>query len=137
MIREFYEEDIEVVASELLSVAKHKIIRLEAPMGAGKTTLIKSLCSVLGVKETISSPTFSIVNHYQTNFDTIYHFDFYRIKDPNEAADIGIEEYFESNAFCFLEWAEKIETHLPKSIDHFYIDILDTKRRRIRKKKSK
>ena len=137
MIREFYEEDIKDVAIELLSVAMHKIIRLEAPMGAGKTTLIKSLCSVLGVKETISSPTFSIVNHYQTNFETIYHFDFYRIKDPNEAADIGIEEYFESNAFCFLEWAEKIETHLPKSIDHFYIDILDTKRRRIRKKKSK
>ena len=134
MIREFYEEDIEDVASQLLSVATHKIIRLEAPMGAGKTTLIKSLCSLLGVKETISSPTFSIVNHYQTNSDTIYHFDFYRIEDPNEAADIGIEEYFESNAFCFLEWAEKIETYLPKSIDHFYIDVLDYKRRRIRKK---
>ncbi len=134
MNREFYEDDIEDVASELLSVATHKIIRIEATMGAGKTTLIKSLCSVLGVKETISSPTFSIVNHYQTNSDTIYHFDFYRIEDPNEAADIGIEEYFESNAFCFLEWAEKIETHLPKSIDHFYIDVLDSKRRRIRKK---
>ena len=134
MNREFYEDDIEDAASELLSVATHKIIRIEAPMGAGKTTLIKSLCSVLGVKETISSPTFSIVNHYQTNSDTIYHFDFYRIEDPNEAADIGIEEYFESNAFCFLEWAEKIETHLPKSIDHFYIDVLDSKRRRIRKK---
>ena len=134
MNREFYEDDIEDVASELLSVATHKIIRIEAPMGAGKTTLIKSLCSVLGVKETISSPTFSIVNHYQTNSDTIYHFDFYRIEDPNEAADIGIEEYFESNAFCFLEWAEKIETHLPKLIDHFYIDVLDSKRRRIRKK---
>ncbi|MBL6668996.1 MAG: tRNA (adenosine(37)-N6)-threonylcarbamoyltransferase complex ATPase subunit type 1 TsaE [Flavobacteriaceae bacterium] len=134
MNREFYEDDIEDVASELLSVATHNIIRIEAPMGAGKTTLIKSLCSVLGVKETISSPTFSIVNHYQTNSDTIYHFDFYRIEDPNEAADIGIEEYFESNAFCFLEWAEKIETHLPKSIDHFYIDVLDSKRRRIRKK---
>lgn len=134
MNREFYEDDIEDVASELLSVATRKIIRIEAPMGAGKTTLIKSLCSVLGVKETISSPTFSIVNHYQTNSDTIYHFDFYRIEDPNEAADIGIEEYFESNAFCFLEWAEKIETHLPKSIDHFYIDVLDSKRRRIRKK---
>ena len=83
MNREFYEDDIEDVASELLSVATHKIIRIEAPMGAGKTTLIKSLCSVLGVKETISSPTFSIVNHYQTNSDTIYHFDFYRIEDPN------------------------------------------------------
>ena len=134
MNREFYEDDIEDVASELLSVATHKIIRIEPPMGERKTTLIKSLCSVLGVKETISSPTFSIVNHYQTNSDTIYHFDFYRIEDPNEAADIGIEEYFESNAFCFLEWAEKIETHLPKSIDHFYIDVLDSKRRRIRKK---
>ena len=135
MVREFYEEDIEDVASEILSVATHKIIRLEAPMGAGKTTLIKSLCSILGVKETISSPTFSIVNHYQTNSDTIYHFDFYRIEDPNEVADIGIEEYFESKAYCFLEWAEKIEIHLPKSIDHFYIDVLDSKQRRIRQKK--
>ena len=102
-------------------------------MGTGKTTLIKALCQTLGVEETISSPTFSLVNHYRSATDSIYHFDFYRIEHPNEVADIGIEEYFESGAYCFLEWADKIKPHLPLAYDHFVIELLPNTQRRISK----
>jgi len=83
-------------------------------MGAGKTTLIKAVCEALGVKDTISSPTFSIVNEYRAaDGKKIYHFDFYRIKSENEAYDMGYEDYFYSGAYCFIEWPEKIASLLP------------------------
>jgi len=79
-------------------------------MGAGKTTLIKSLCNRLNVTTAVHSPTFTLVNEYITSDKKIiYHFDFYRIKDETEALDIGIEEYFDSGNFCFVEWPENIE----------------------------
>ncbi|WP_154855776.1 tRNA (adenosine(37)-N6)-threonylcarbamoyltransferase complex ATPase subunit type 1 TsaE [Cyclobacterium xiamenense] len=85
-------------------------------MGAGKTTLIKAICSLLEVEDPVSSPTFALVNEYQTkNAKIIYHFDFYRIEDPVEALDIGVEEYFYSGNYCFVEWAEKIPSFLPDS----------------------
>lgn len=83
-------------------------------MGSGKTTFIKSLCAQMGVRDTMSSPTFSIVNEYKTDSDKkIYHFDFYRIKNEAEAYDIGSEEYFYSGDFCFIEWPEKIQSLIP------------------------
>lgn len=83
-------------------------------MGAGKTTLIKEICNLLAVVDPVSSPTFSLVNEYETkNGEIIYHFDFYRIEDPMEAVEIGVEEYFYSGNFCFVEWAEKIPGFLP------------------------
>ena len=81
-------------------------------MGAGKTTLIKSLCVELGCNDVITSPTFSIVNEY-AGPNKIYHFDFYRLKNQNEALDIGCEEYFYSGSYCFIEWPEKIPDLLP------------------------
>lgn len=81
-------------------------------MGAGKTTLIKSLCNELGSTDVITSPTFSIVNEY-AGANKIYHFDFYRLKNQNEALDIGCEEYFYSGSYCFIEWPEKIPDLLP------------------------
>lgn len=85
-------------------------------MGAGKTTLIKEICSLLEVEDPVSSPTFSLVNEYETkNGETIYHFDFYRIEDPMEAVEIGVEEYFYSGDYCFIEWAEKIPGFLPET----------------------
>lgn len=108
--------------SQLSSAAKkllesfdgEKIVAFEGPMGAGKTTLIKAICEELGVKDTISSPTFSIVNEYRTaKGDKIYHFDFYRIKSVDEAYDMGYEEYFYSKAYCFIEWPEKIAELMP------------------------
>ncbi|WP_442589616.1 tRNA (adenosine(37)-N6)-threonylcarbamoyltransferase complex ATPase subunit type 1 TsaE [Pedobacter sp. AW31-3R] len=90
-----------------------RIIVFRGDMGAGKTTFIKVLCQELGVKDVVTSPTFSIVNEYTAGGQTIYHFDFYRIKDIREAYDIGYEEYFYSGDFCFIEWPERIEELLP------------------------
>ena len=83
-------------------------------MGVGKTTLIKEMCAVLGSHDNVCSPTFAIVNEYSTGHgDPIYHFDFYRLKNLDEAYDIGYEEYFYSGVYCFTEWTEKIEPLLP------------------------
>ena len=84
-------------------------------MGSGKTTFIKSLCEELGVEDTINSPTFAIVNEYKGGKgETIFHFDFYRIKSLAEVYNMGYEEYFYSNALCFIEWPELIEELLPE-----------------------
>ena len=85
-------------------------------MGAGKTTFIKAVCEQLGVEDVITSPTFAIVNEYtsETSGDTIYHFDFYRIKKIEEVYDMGYEEYFYGGALCFIEWPELIEDLLPE-----------------------
>ena len=113
MLNTFYVKNIE----ELSDIAK-QIINFTLPykkflffgeMGVGKTTLIKALSLHLGVKDIVNSPTFSIVNEYITQKnEKIYHFDFYRIKDENEAFDLGYEEYFFSSSFCFVEWPEKV-----------------------------
>ena len=84
-------------------------------MGVGKTTLIKKLCSILGVQGATSSPTFSLVNEYQTsNNQIVYHFDCYRLKSETEALDMGIDEYLYSGNWCFIEWSEKIESLIPE-----------------------
>ena len=103
------------VAKEFLQQAGHCSVWLFfGEIGSGKTTFIKTLCVRLGVRDTMSSPTFSIINEYQTNSDKkIYHFDFYRIKNEVEAYDIGSEEYFYSGDFCFIEWPEKIPSLIP------------------------
>ena len=85
-------------------------------MGAGKTTFIKAICKELGVEDDAVSPSFSIVNEYKTSHHKptiIYHFDFYRIKNISEVYDMGYEDYFYGNSYCFIEWPEKIETLLP------------------------
>jgi tRNA threonylcarbamoyladenosine biosynthesis protein TsaE len=85
-------------------------------MGAGKTTLIKRICEQLGVRNTVQSPTFSIVNEYDAGpKGLIYHFDFYRIKTATEAYDLGADEYLDSGAYCFIEWPEKIESLWPET----------------------
>jgi len=107
--------DLEEAARQVLHFAgSEKILVFEGDMGAGKTTLIKSLADALGVRETVSSPTFSIVNEYDANGQSIYHFDFYRIKSIREAYDIGYEEYFYSGQYCLIEWPERIEELLPE-----------------------
>jgi tRNA threonylcarbamoyladenosine biosynthesis protein TsaE len=100
-------------------------------MGAGKTTLIKSLCECLGTTEPITSPTFSIVNEYAGNGNKIYHFDFYRLKDQTEALDMGYEEYFYSDAYCFVEWPEKIPDLLPDHYVSINIKVIDNNSRQI------
>lgn len=93
----------------------YSVIAFYGHMGAGKTTLIREICEQLGVSDNVASPTFAIVNQYMAGSgDTINHFDFYRIDKPEEAFDLGYEEYFYSGDLCFVEWPEKIEGLLPE-----------------------
>ena len=109
--------ELSSTAEQLISFGgSEKIFLFYGDMGAGKTTLIKSLCKSLGTKEPVTSPTFSIVNEYQGESSKIYHFDFYRLKNQSEALDLGYEEYFYSGNYCFIEWPEKIPDLLP---DHY------------------
>jgi len=103
-------EQIPEIAKEILKYSSpHKKFVLSAEMGIGKTTLIKELSLQLGVTDIVSSPTFSIVNEYvSSSHGKIYHFDFYRLKDEEEAFDMGYEEYFFGDDYCFVEWPEKI-----------------------------
>lgn len=107
-------DELPKAAAQILEQAgHHRIFLFYGEMGAGKTTLIKSLCTLLEVEDTVSSPTFSIVNEYSGNKGTVYHFDFYRIKTESEALDLGYEDYFYSGNYCFIEWPEKIPNLLP------------------------
>jgi tRNA threonylcarbamoyladenosine biosynthesis protein TsaE len=107
--------DLEQSAKQIITFAQDELIfSFEGEMGAGKTTLIKELAKTLGVTEVVTSPTFSIVNEYDADGRIIYHFDFYRIKNLQEAYDIGYEEYFYSGNICFIEWPEKIAPLLPE-----------------------
>lgn len=102
-------------------------------MGAGKTTIIKALCAHLEVLDNVSSPTFSIVNEYLTKSgESIYHFDFYRLKSEEEAYNIGVEEYFESGNLCFLEWASQIPSLLPANYIEIKISVLADNQRVIK-----
>ena len=109
-------DHIDEIAHLLIQEAgDQKVWIFKGEMGAGKTTLIKSLAKALQVEDSVSSPTFGIVNEYQTQAKgLLFHFDFYRVEDPMEALDIGIEEYFYSGNYCWLEWAEKITPFLPE-----------------------
>jgi tRNA threonylcarbamoyladenosine biosynthesis protein TsaE len=109
-------EELEAVAEKMLELgAEVPVWLFEGQMGAGKTTLIRTLCKQLGIVSSVHSPTFSLVNEYigeQKNI--VYHFDFYRIKDESEAWDIGLEEYFDSGSFCFVEWPSQITSLWPE-----------------------
>jgi len=108
-------EQIDEVASQLLAANPNKVILFHGEMGVGKTTLIKALAKTLGVKDATSSPTFSLVNEYQTSENRLlYHFDVYRLKNESEAYDMGIEDYLYSGNWCFIEWAEKIPNLIPE-----------------------
>lgn len=109
--------------------SKENIFAFYGEMGSGKTTLIKTICIELGVTDNTSSPTFSLINEYQTKDNKkIYHFDFYRIKNENEAYDLGYEDYFYSGAYCFIEWPEKIASLLPKEYVKIHITEMDGSR---------
>ncbi len=120
------------IASKIIEHATHKTILFNGKMGAGKTTLIKEIVKQLGVEDVANSPTFSLVNEYfSKNNDLIYHFDFYRINSEEEAYDIGIEDYFDSDAWCFIEWGEKVENLLPLESVIVTITINDNEQRTI------
>lgn len=108
--------DLPRAARQILDFAgDQKVFLFFGEMGAGKTTSIKALCTELGVSDAVSSPTFALINEYEYPGGLIYHFDCYRLKNPVEALDFGIEEYLSSGAYCFIEWPEKIEGLWPDS----------------------
>lgn len=107
----------EVAEAVIESLGRRTVVVFRGEMGAGKTTLIREIAAQLGAADTVTSPTFAIVNQYEgANRRCIYHFDFYRIDDLREAYDFGYEEYFYSGDLCLVEWPEKIEPLLPDNV---------------------
>jgi tRNA threonylcarbamoyladenosine biosynthesis protein TsaE len=126
-------KDLVRVAQEMLSDKGPRIWAFYGEMGAGKTTLIKAICKELKVDQHVTSPTFNLINEYEAeNNDLIYHFDFYRLDDFEEALNIGTMEYFDSGELCLLEWPEKIETLLPEIRRNIYIQIVNNSQRIIK-----
>lgn len=118
---QYTSSEIKVVAERILEAASYKTLLFYGEMGAGKTTLIKALVEALGSEDGISSPTFSLVNIYETSKGTVNHFDFYRIEDETEALDIGIDEYLDSGNWNLVEWPQKIEGFVDH--DHHIVTI--------------
>ncbi len=129
----YFLESIDDVASSLFEEWKHiGVWCFHGEMGSGKTTLIKSICQQIGVIDTMSSPSFAIINEYQTTSDQIiYHFDFYRIKSEKEVENIGTDEYFDSGNLCLIEWPEMIESHLPDNYLEINIKLVGENQREL------
>lgn len=126
-------DEIDAVAKKILSENPKKVILFNGNMGVGKTTLIKSLAKNLGVTDATSSPTFSLVNEYQTpNNQFIYHFDVYRLKNEIEALDMGIDDYLYSGNWCFIEWSEKIPNLIPEEHSIISIELLPDGKRHLK-----
>ncbi len=127
-------EEVEEIAKRLLKAAapEQSIWTFTGEIGAGKTTLIKAICRTLGSEETISSPTFSLVNEYEDQMgETFYHMDLYRLNDVEEALDIGIEEYLDSGRRCLIEWPGLIEHLLPEDTFRIKLEIGSDSSRKI------
>ena len=113
-------------------IGERTVFAFNGKMGAGKTTFIKAICEEMGVRETVNSPTFSIVNEYEAaDRRIIYHFDCYRITNVQEALDLGAEEYLYSGNLCFIEWSENIAPLLPDSIVNVDIEEDETGKRNV------
>ena len=130
--------DLPHVAQSIIEFAgEEKIWVLTGDMGTGKTTLTKAICAALGVRDIVQSPTFSIVNEYMDKQgDSIFHFDFYRLKSPEEALEIGIEDYFYSGNLCLIEWPKKIGGLLPEQFLKIAIENKGGERRNYKLKRS-
>ena len=131
----FNEQEKQVSALDILQATEpHRVFAFDGPMGAGKTTFIKSLCEQMGTDDVVNSPTFAIVNVYdidQPYRGEVYHFDCYRLKDIREAIDFGAEEYLYSGNYCFIEWPEMIEPLLPEDTVYIRIAVLPDGNRRL------
>ena len=122
--------ELERVAEEILSsIGERRVVLLRGGMGAGKTTLVSRIAAKLGAEDTVTSPTFALVNQYEGREGTIYHFDFYRINRVEEVFDLGYEEYFYSGELCFVEWPEMVEGLLPEDAMEVRITVGDDDKR--------
>lgn len=120
-------QDLDNAAKRLIkSLNGNRKVAFSGEMGAGKTTLIQSVCRLLGVKDSVNSPTFALINEYFTQEGTsIFHFDLYRIEDVSEMYDFGYEDYFYSDAYCFIEWPEKAMELIPEDFIFVRIEVLE------------
>jgi tRNA threonylcarbamoyladenosine biosynthesis protein TsaE len=118
-------------AKELLKhTGENKLLAFYGAMGSGKTTIIKAICKILGAIDIATSPSFTLVNEYKTiRGESLYHFDFYRIRKTDEVFDFGIEEYFASGSYCFMEWPELVEDILPSGTVKIRISVTDDDQR--------
>lgn len=131
-------DELELVAQKVIDQQPSKVILFHGEMGVGKTTLIKQLCKSLGVSSATSSPTFSLVNEYETiDNQVVYHFDFYRLKNETEALDMGADDYFYSGNWCFIEWAEKIPNLIPDEHAVITIELVENGKRHLTHTNSK
>ena len=122
--------ELERVAEGILSaLGERRVVLLRGGMGAGKTTLVSRIAAKLGAEDTVTSPTFALVNEYEGRDGTIYHFDFYRINRVEEVFDLGYEEYFYSGELCFVEWPEMVEGLLPDDAMQVRITVGDDQKR--------
>jgi tRNA threonylcarbamoyladenosine biosynthesis protein TsaE len=129
---DYFLDSIDGVAQTIIRNISSKIILLYGEMGTGKTTLVKSIVKALGSKDEVSSPTFSIVNEYETSNDVIYHFDLYRLNDIEEAYNFGIEEYIYSKHWVIIEWPELIENMISEDYNRIDLEINEDKSRTIK-----
>ena len=128
-------ENLAEIASLIIATAKNKTLLFYGEMGVGKTTLIKEICKLLEVEDTISSPTFSLVNEYKTSKNvSVYHFDSYRITKQEEALDMGIEEYLYNNDWCLIEWPQNVENLLPLESVEIHLTTLENGQRNVQLK---
>lgn len=118
-------KDIDTIAKKVLDHMSSKTLLFNGAMGSGKTTLINALLKAMNSKDVATSPTFSIVNEYTIPNDKVYHFDFYRIESIDEVYNFGIEDYFNSNHWLFLEWPQRVEDIVPKDAQTIVITALD------------
>lgn len=129
-VKDYSLADLPSVAAQIVAEMQHPVILFFGSMGAGKTTFIKALCKVLQVEDEVSSPTYSLVNEYETEAgETLYHFDLYRLNSPEEALDFGVEEYLESGNICLVEWPEKIVDFLPERFGVIKIEAIENSRK--------
>ena len=129
----YRENELFKIANEIIQNSKSKTLAFHAPMGAGKTTLIKAIVKELDGEDNVSSPTFGLVNEYAKIDGELlgYHFDFYRLEDENEAMDMGLEDYLNTDSWVFMDWPEKIPNLIPEDAQIVRIEIIDEKTRKL------
>jgi tRNA threonylcarbamoyladenosine biosynthesis protein TsaE len=126
-------QDIQEAAALLWdSVKDRKVLAFHGDLGSGKTTFIRALCSQLGIKDPVSSPSFSIINEYDTRSGRVYHMDLFRIKDEDEAIRAGVEDCVNSGFTCLVEWPERAGGIFPSDTLNIFMEVLDEQTRKIR-----